>query len=762
MNFLPSPLLSALALASLISLQAGAAVIQSIERSYDPLGRLSKETRSDGGWVSYGYDANGNRTESRDHLGRVTLYGYDALNRLISQTDPAGGLTRFSYDAQDNLVSVTDPRGLITQYQYNGLNELLRQISPDTGTTVVARLESGLTASVTDAKQQTTSYAYDTAGRLSALTYADGKTLSYGYGSSGTSTGKLTSLSDASGSITYTHDSQGRVATETRTIWSKPYLTRYGYDAQGRLAKLTYPSGRSVSYSYDSAGQVSLVQTQLGTAAAKTVLSNLSYRPFGQVQGWTYGNGEVRSSSYDNLNQLTTLSLGDSTLTLSYDNAGRITSQQISGGWWERLLQKLGLPVGQTHRYRYDALDRLTEWEDGRVVMRNGFPYSPSNGYDYDATGNRQSHRADDMVFKQYIDAKSNRLTAASYPDMRNPVFEYDANGSRIQEGGNHYSYDARGRLIEVAGAQFTVNALGERVAKTYQGATTLFQYDQWGRLIAETDANGAVKREYLYLGELPVALVDNGLDLRNIYTDHLGTPRLVTDATQHAIWAWPLGEPFGNTPANEDPESTGGKYTFNLRFPGQYFDKETGHHYNYFRDYDPQNGRYVQSDPIGLAGGINTYVYVESNPLSYNDPDGLKVNNYNGRSYGSGNAAQRRYDRRHRPFPPNIRSSNTANAEEAGGYYGETGEFVCLRWKCQAETHSRAAQECLANSDNGRRKFSDFIPPATSIDNPPTGCSCDYSGYKPAATPGYKSGIDYFELYNRGRKNWWIKGLFR
>ncbi|SFZ74148.1 RHS repeat domain-containing protein [Chitinimonas taiwanensis] len=115
------------------------------------------------------------------------------------------------------------------------------------------------------------------------------------------------------------------------------------------------------------------------------------------------------------------------------------------------------------------------------------------------------------------------------------------------------------------------------------------------------------MKREYLYLGNLLVALVDLGSDIRYIHTDHLGTPRLVSDALKHPVWAW-QGEPFGATPANEDPEDSGAAYTFNLRFPGQYFDKETGHHYNYFRDYDPTMGRYVQSDPIGLAGGINTF----------------------------------------------------------------------------------------------------------------------------------------------------------
>lgn len=83
-------------------------------------------------------------------------------------------------------------------------------------------------------------------------------------------------------------------------------------------------------------------------------------------------------------------------------------------------------------------------------------------------------------------------------------------------------------------------------------------------------------------------------------------------------------GEPFGNTQPNEDPNGDGKAFILNLRFPGQYYDKETGRNQNYFRDYNPETGRYVQSDPIGLKGGVNTFVYVEGNPISIKDPNGL------------------------------------------------------------------------------------------------------------------------------------------
>jgi len=109
-----------------------------------------------------------------------------------------------------------------------------------------------------------------------------------------------------------------------------------------------------------------------------------------------------------------------------------------------------------------------------------------------------------------------------------------------------------------------------------------------------------------------------------SVHTDHLNTPRLVADDTQQTVWKWEQQEPFGVNAANDDPDGNSVAFEFNLRFPGQYFDIETNAHYNYFRDYYPATGRYVQSDPIGLWGGLNTYAYVLSHPLRRIDRLGL------------------------------------------------------------------------------------------------------------------------------------------
>ena len=107
---------------------------------------------------------------------------------------------------------------------------------------------------------------------------------------------------------------------------------------------------------------------------------------------------------------------------------------------------------------------------------------------------------------------------------------------------------------------------------------------------------------------------------------DHLNTPRLIADSTGTTVWRWDQGEPFGNDVPNDDPNSTGNHFDFPLRFAGQYFDRETNLHYNYFRDYDPSLGIYKQSDPIGLRGGLNPCAYAAGNPLVFVDPNGDSI----------------------------------------------------------------------------------------------------------------------------------------
>jgi RHS repeat-associated protein len=166
-------------------------------------------------------------------------------------------------------------------------------------------------------------------------------------------------------------------------------------------------------------------------------------------------------------------------------------------------------------------------------------------------------------------------------------------------------------------------------VRKTSAGASTYFVYDEAGHLVGEYDNTGALIYETVWFGDIPVAtLRPNGasVDVFYIHTDHLNTPRRISRPSDNVIvWRWD-SDPFGTSAANQDPDGDAQVFVYGLRFPGQYVDAETGLHYNYFRDYDPATGRYVQSDPIGLKGGINTYAYTGNEPIGNSDPSGLLI----------------------------------------------------------------------------------------------------------------------------------------
>jgi RHS repeat-associated protein len=226
------------------------------------------------------------------------------------------------------------------------------------------------------------------------------------------------------------------------------------------------------------------------------------------------------------------------------------------------------------------------------------------------------------------IATTSNRLSSVSGAISR--TYSYDAAGHTTGYSGMTFGYSDAGRLTSVSGtatASHVHNAMGERVKKVTGGATTYFVFDEAGHLIGEYDGSGNLVQETVWLHDIPVAtLRPNGsaVDIYYVHTDHLNTPRRITRPSDDAIvWSWD-SDPFGTTAADEDPDGDETDFVYHLRFPGQYLDEETGLHYNYFRDYDPVTGRYVESDPIGLAGGINTYAYTNGNPLRYTDPDGL------------------------------------------------------------------------------------------------------------------------------------------
>lgn len=267
--------------------------------------------------------------------------------------------------------------------------------------------------------------------------------------------------------------------------------------------------------------------------------------------------------------------------------------------------------------FGYDSLSRL--------ISSTG---TSAASYQYDVNGNRTSQTEGSIKSTFQIAANRNRVSQAVTNSIPT-AFAYDAAGNVLSDQSNTYRYNAAGRMSGATGkltsASYAYNGNGERTRKQLAGGSPIyFQYDEEANLVGEYTPSSNTYKEYIRIAGMPlIAVTQAGSYL--ILTDHLQTPRAVISfASSQVVWSWNPG-PFGTGAPNENPSGAPGQsFTLNLRFPGQYFDAETGISYNYFRDYDSKTGRYLQSDPIGLAGGVNTYAYGLNNPISNTDPTGL------------------------------------------------------------------------------------------------------------------------------------------
>jgi len=472
---------------------------QTRSRVYSNLNLLTQQIGAANQTTAYTYDNQGNVITVTDPLSHVTTSAYDTLNRLKQVTDPNNGVTQYAYNGLDQLTGVTDPRNLATTYAVDGLGDLTSQVSPDTGTTTNTYDAAGNLLTQTDAKGQVTTYAYDALNRVTSITFADGSKQTYVYDQGANGIGRLETITetDPTGQTTsltaYGYDQHGRVISETNTLNAVAYTSAYSYDSAGRLAGMTYPDGRSVAYTFDALGRIAQINTTAPSSSGwqtQVLVQAVAYQPFGGVKSYTLGNGQVYSRSYDQDGRISGYTLGSTNYGITYDAASRITGITDTSN------------PADANAYSYDNLDRLTQ-----AVLP-----SSTYGYSYDAVGNRLSKTVGAATDTYTYSATSNQL--ASITPASGPVrdFQFDANGSTVNDAVNGYAYDARGRLVQATSSAgtstFQVNALGQRVQKTTSSGDSVFVYDLSGHLIEEADATGTVKRELLYLGDIPVGVV--------------------------------------------------------------------------------------------------------------------------------------------------------------------------------------------------------------------------------------------------------------
>ncbi|MBW2029265.1 MAG: RHS repeat protein [Deltaproteobacteria bacterium] len=566
-------------------------------------GKLWEEVHANSSYTEYVYDMAGNVITIIDPGGNSTGYRYDLLGRLVKVTQPLGAVTEYSYDRHGNLVSIKDAEAHETTYEYDDLGRLLTEESPDRGRISYCYDGANNLVARTDARGITARYDYDVLNRLTAIHYPDNSEdilFTYDQGINGK--GKRTAITDETGTTTFTYDSRGRLRGKESTVLGRSFGFSRVLSPSGRVMEVGYPSGRVMEYTRDSMGRMKSLSMIKDTVSIPLV-TDMTYNPFGGPRGLATGYGGAVNNSQGECGCLEVANPGQPMERMySYDNNRNLISITATNTSW------------YNQSFSYDVL--------GRLSSAKGWYGTVS--YTYDRVGNRLGRKINtrEEVYS-YWDG-SNMLKDIAGPEGT-ITYQYDAAGNTTGIGGKALSFNQRGRLEKVVDEQdnilgkYLYNALGQRVVKRAGGKTTLFIYDLDGNLIGEADEDGAIASEYLYMGKIRVAKVDLLADTLYYYlNDRLGVPQLMVDEWGEIVWS-AMYIPFGE--AQVHPNSL---VENNFRLPGQYYDEETGFHYNYHRYYDPRTGRYLTPDQIGQVGGINLFAYTGNNPINYSDPEGL------------------------------------------------------------------------------------------------------------------------------------------
>jgi len=541
-----------------------------LDFEYDHFNRLNKIKNSDNSYTAFSYDAGGNRSLMETVPDNITTsYTYDELNRLktVVQAEgtPQEAVTEYEYDVQDNLTMVKDAEGKVTRYRYDDFGRVTEIISPDTGTTEYAYDEAGNVKTKTDAKGVIVSYEYDALNRLTKIDFPEEPDVIYSYDEADVQNGagRMTTVTDASGTTRYDYDERGSVVAQRATINGVLYIARYEYNRNNALAKITYPHGAQAAYQRNGAGNIVSV-----TLNGEPVADGFSYEPFGDLSAMRFPAGDIRTTiTRDNKYQIRGIKAGTIVnRTYAHDFSGNI----LSIAQQDTLPRPLIYTGDDTYQY-VAGKDLIAQVNQGNIP------------YDY----------------------------------------AYDLNGNITSDGMHRYEYNANNQLLRVSNGgvrgEYVYNAKGQRVKKVASGNTTIYHYDLEGNLIEETAANGTMIRSYIYAGGNRLAMIDDGGDHFYYHNDHLGTPLAMTDAGGNVVWKAAY-DPFG-----EAQVDTSSAVTNNFRFPGQYYDEESGLHNNWFRYYDPAIGKYTSADPGGIKRGKNhLFVYVKNKPTILMDFAGL------------------------------------------------------------------------------------------------------------------------------------------
>ena len=567
--------------------------------THDRVGRVKTLTDANGKTRYIDYDAFGNAVKLTDPLGNSMTLVYNVAGDLIELKDYNGNATRFAYDKRGLMTQETEPLGKVTRYRYDARGDQTQVL-------------------LANGKQ--VSFTYDDAGRLiEQQAFTDTgvleQTLAYSYDAAD----NLTGWNNGSVSSTLEYDDADRLSRETVHYGGFRLSHAYTYYDNNQVKTYTGPDGVAIAYRYDATGQLDGVDLP-GEGSISVTGWNWAQPKKIVLPGGT--TQEFEHDGYQELTRLRVKSPGQQTLFELENHYGKL--QEIA----ERTID------GNTASYRYDAATRLTG-------VNAGLFSGKSATYTLDAQGNRttSSSTGGNWTYDAAGQLLQRGDVSYGYDAAGNLTRKIDASLTEPART-TTYAYDAFNRLVEVRDgngnriAQYTYDPFDRRLSKTVGNVTTYYLQADNG-VLAEADGAGTLHILYGWHPEHPYstyplyAKVIDANASRYVYyhNDHLGTPLRITDQAGNLIWAADY-DPFGKATLQTaaDPALA---ITSNLRYPGQYFDAETGLHYNDRRYYDPDTGRYLTRDPLGFGGGANPYLYAKHSPVNFSDPTGEELVGY-------------------------------------------------------------------------------------------------------------------------------------
>lgn len=584
--------------------------LSTIEFDYDNLWRLTSVKKSDGQSTAYKYDRGGNRTSVSFSDGSFEERRFGTCGRIVELVEPDGRKVKYGWDTEPNLLLSVQNGGEATyNYAYDADGYLIREEGYDGRSMEYQRDLCGLVTSVTNGAGEGLAFQRDLLGQVLEKVTSDGTTTSFEYDE----LNLMISATNDAISIQFERDELGRIVREhqgdivvdrafdslglcTELSTSLGYRVQYEYDSIGAVESLTVNDDARFSFTRDLAGRE--VERELpGDFALAT-----KYNGFGRITEQTVGQSPQnvgnpteallqRCYQYDmsgDLSQCTDSRLG--TVDYTHDSGGRLTSANDS--------------QGRRETFRYDAIGNRSQWmisassigEDSTLNVAtneaNAITQQGETQYAYDADGRLVKKTEIDQETKVTLEwsfewNEEGQLEAVNLPSGDRWTYGYDPLGRRVRKLGpdDDYRY--------VWNEHFIIQEIknGNEVSS-------------W---VKDTES------------ETPIATVQQGKVLSCI-TDQIGLPRELIDETGKIVWestyrAW------GGV---EELKSENG-ITCNFRYPGQWFDAETGLHYNRFRYFSPELGSFISRDPIRLAGGLLEYAYAP-NPLVWFDLLGLDV----------------------------------------------------------------------------------------------------------------------------------------